>query len=85
MPRRYFDYLPEFEPLNRVSSIGAYMIATGFVIALIAVVKALVEKQPPVGDNPWGAKTLEWTTASPPPHENFLVTPKVTTGPYDYR
>ena len=85
MPRRYFDYLPEFEHLNRISTIGAYMIATGFIVALIAVVKALVEKQPPVGDNPWGAKTLEWTTASPPPHENFLKTPTVTAGPYDYR
>ena len=37
------------------------------------------------GDNPWGGKTLEWTTASPPPHENFLVTPTVTAGPYEYR
>src|SRR5690606_12447842 len=23
MPRRYFDYLPEFEPMHRLSSIGA--------------------------------------------------------------
>jgi cytochrome c oxidase subunit I len=85
MPRRYFDYLPEFEPLNRISTVGAYMIGTGFVIALIGVVKALIEKQPPVGDNPWGAKTLEWTTQSPPPHENFHQTPVVTAGPYEYR
>jgi cytochrome c oxidase subunit 1 len=28
---------------------------------------------------------LEWMTASPPPHENFLVEPVVTDGPYEYR
>ena len=25
--------------------------------------------------NPWGANTLEWQTSSPPPHDNFKVTP----------
>jgi cytochrome c oxidase subunit 1 len=85
MPRRYYDYLPVFEPLNRMSTIGSYMIGTGFVIALIAVIHALLSKQEPVGDNPWGAKTLEWTTTSPPPHDNFEKTPIVTAGPYEYR
>jgi cytochrome c oxidase subunit 1 len=85
MPRRYYDYLPVFQHLNRLSSIGAYMIGTGFVFALIAVIKALVEDQPNPGMNPWGAKTLEWTTPSPPPHDNFAKTPIVTAGPYEYR
>lgn len=34
--------------------------------------------------NPWRATTLEWTTTSPPPHDNFAMTPKVCRGPYDY-
>jgi cytochrome c oxidase subunit 1 len=34
--------------------------------------------------NPWEATTLEWTTTSPPPHDNFAVTPAVHRGPYDY-
>ena len=34
--------------------------------------------------NPWGAKGLEWETASPPPTENFPVTPIVTTPAYAY-
>ena len=84
MPRRYFDYLPAFEPLNRVSTIGAYMIGSGFVVTLVCVIHALRNGRI-AGDNPWGGKTLEWTTASPPPHENFLKTPIVTAGPYEYR
>jgi len=37
-----------------------------------------------VSNNPWEATTLEWTTTSPPPHDNFDKTPVVHRGPYDY-
>jgi len=37
-----------------------------------------------VSNNPWDATTLEWTTTSPPPHDNFGKTPVVHRGPYDY-
>jgi heme/copper-type cytochrome/quinol oxidase subunit 1 len=36
------------------------------------------------GPNPWPATGLEWQTASPPPTENFEVTPVVTWEPYDF-
>ena len=36
-------------------------------------------------DNPWNATTLEWTTATPPPHDNFGgIAPVVFNGPYEY-
>jgi len=35
-------------------------------------------------ENPWQATTLEWTTTSPPPAENFASPPSVHRGPYDY-
>ena len=36
-------------------------------------------------DNPWEATTLEWSTATPPPHDNFGGrTPVVNHGPYEY-
>ncbi len=84
MPRRYFDYLPAFEPLNQISSVGSWTIGVGFLIGLWVIIHGLLrgEKAP---DNPWGAKTLEWQTTSPPPHENFYDQPKVTGGPYEYR
>lgn len=84
MPRRYYDYLPAFESLNKISTVGAWTIGIGFLIALVVIIRGVFwgEKAP---DNPWGAKTLEWQTSSPPPHENFLTTPTVTAGPYEYR
>jgi cytochrome c oxidase subunit 1 len=42
-------------------------------------------KGPRVSDNPWEATTLDWAaTPSPPPHGNFLETPRVYRGPYEY-
>ena len=42
-------------------------------------------KGPKASDNPWDATTLEWTTATPPPHDNFGgKTPVVNNGPYEY-
>ncbi len=84
MPRRYFDYIPAYENLNRISTVGSWMIAIGFVIALVSIIKALVsgEKAPA---NPWGSKTLEWMTESPPITHNFSHDPVVTEGPYEYK
>jgi cytochrome c oxidase subunit I len=84
MPRRYYDYLPEYESLNKISSLGAWTIGTGFVIGLGVIIHGMLKGQKS-GPNPWGAKTLEWQTPSPPPHENFITTPVVTAGPYEYR
>jgi cytochrome c oxidase subunit 1 len=42
-------------------------------------------KGPKASDNPWESTTLEWTTATPPPHDNFGgKTPVVNHGPYEY-
>lgn len=84
MPRRYFDYLPAYESLNKISSVGAWTIGIGFLIALGVILQGMF-RGPKATDNPWGAKTLEWQTSSPPPHENFLTTPTVSAGPYEYR
>lgn len=84
MPRRYQDYIPEYALLNKISSMGSWLIASGFILSLYIIIQALRkgEKAPA---NPWGAKTLEWTIPSPPIHENFTTTPVVTAGPYEYR
>ncbi|OFZ12243.1 MAG: cytochrome c oxidase subunit I [Bdellovibrionales bacterium RBG_16_40_8] len=84
MPRRYYDYLPQYASLNRISSVGSWTIGLGFFIALGVIIYAITKgKKAPA--NPWGGKTLEWTIASPPPHENFLIEPIITAGPYEYR
>jgi cytochrome c oxidase subunit 1 len=84
MPRRYFDYLPMYETLNKISTVGSYMIGIGFVIGIITIIKAIGSNDVAPA-NPWGAKTLEWTIPSPPPHHNFDVEPVITAGPYEYR
>lgn len=84
MPRRYFDYIPAYESLNSISTMGSWLIGIGFVIGLISIIHGLL-KGKKASANPWGAKTLEWQTASPPTHYNFDVDPVVTAGPYEYR
>ena len=83
MPRRYHDYIPTYEPLNQLSTVGSWMIGLGFVIVFFVVLHALL-KGKKAGPNPWGAVTLEWQTDSPPPHENFHKTPVVGKSPYEY-
>ena len=84
MPRRYHDYVPEYAALNKISTFGSWFILLGFLISLYVIIQGL-RKGAKAPANPWGAKTLEWTIPSPPPHENFTTTPVITAGPYEYR
>jgi cytochrome c oxidase subunit 1 len=82
MPRRYYDYLPQFEIYHRISTVGSYVMAAGFFLIAYYLLRSLFRgKAAPM--NPWGGNSLEWHTASPPPHDNFAVTP-VAEDPYDY-
>jgi cytochrome c oxidase subunit 1 len=83
MPRRYFDYVPEFTSLHRLSTYGSWVMATGFICMAISLFSAF-RRGRIAGNNPWGALSLEWTTTSPPPVENFAETPIITHGPHDY-
>jgi cytochrome c oxidase subunit 1 len=83
MPRRYHNYLPMYQPLNDVSTVGAYILLAGFLIVATYLIHSLI-KGKPAGNNPWGALGFEWETTSPPPPENFETPPSVTHGPYDY-
>jgi cytochrome c oxidase subunit 1 len=82
MPRRYYNYLPEFQDLHQLSTIGAYILGLGFLLTAYSLVQSL-RKGPPAPANPWGSRTLEWTIPSPPPYYNFHHPPTVTRGPYD--
>jgi len=83
MPRRYYDYLPYFEPLHKLSTIGSWILGTGLFLSAYVLLVSLFkgEKAPP---NPWGSAALEWQSESPPVMQNFRETPIVTRGPYDY-
>ena len=82
MPRRYYDYIKPYETLNQISTVGSWLISAGFLLVLITIIHSLLKgKKAP--ENPWGARTLEWQTGSPPIHENFSKQPEVTRGPYE--
>jgi cytochrome c oxidase subunit 1 len=83
MPRRYYQYVPEFQVWNVLSSAGASILAVGYLLPLGYLLYSL-RYGPRTGNNPWGATGLEWTTTSPPPRDNFAVTPIVVRGPYEY-
>ena len=83
MPRRYFDYLPKFQAFHGFSSAGSLVMAAGFIIMAFYLIYAIFKGRP-AGANPWGALTLEWSVASPPPHNNFDSVPVLEHGPYDY-
>ncbi|MEI4469733.1 cytochrome c oxidase subunit I [Frigidibacter sp. MR17.24] len=78
MPRRIYTYLPEmgWGDLNLVSTSGSLLLAAGFAISLWNVARSLA-RGAPAGDDPWGAGTLEWATASPPLNSNFPEQPVV--------
>jgi cytochrome c oxidase subunit 1 len=82
MPRRYYSYLDQFQPLHQFSSVGSYVLGFGFLLTAICLLSSL-KSGAEAGDNPWGGTTLEWQTSSPPPLENFVDPPVVTAGPYD--
>ncbi len=84
MPRRYYDYLPEFEKFHQISTIGSWILGTGFLIMLFMLIASLTKGGKKSPRNPWGSAALEWQTATPPPLANFTTVPTITRGPYDY-
>jgi cytochrome c oxidase subunit I len=87
--RRYSQYT-EVAYLQRLMPIHTFMTYAAIITIasqFIFVVNLFwsMFKGPKASDNPWESTTLEWTTATPPPHDNFGGrTPVVNHGPYEY-
>jgi cytochrome c oxidase subunit I len=77
-------YIHNLLPLQKFITYAAFVTLAGQLIFLINLFWSMAKGQKAV-DNPWEATTLEWTTATPPPHDNFGgQTPVVHNGPYEY-
>ena len=89
MPRRFsqfteYEYLQTLHPLVVLVSVAAIVtVLTQFVFYFNLIWSYFKGKK--ATDNPWDATTLEWTTATPPPHDNFAGhLPVVHRGPYEF-
>jgi cytochrome c oxidase subunit I len=84
MPRRYYNYLPQFQELHVVSTVGSWILGSGLFLTA-AYLLATFRKPMDAAMNPWGGRTFEWETQSPPITHNFDFDPVLKHGPYDYR
>jgi cytochrome c oxidase subunit I len=83
MPRRYHSYPEEFQPLHFTSTFFAFFNALGYVLVLGNLAwGALWGKK--AENNPYNSLSLEWTTQSPPVHDNFEMIPVITEWSYGY-
>lgn len=81
MTRRVSQQLdPAFHPWLVVAAVGAGLIAIGVLCQVIQVVVSIRdrEKNRDLTGDPWGGRTLEWATSSPPPFYNFAIEPTIT-------
>jgi cytochrome c oxidase subunit I len=80
MARRVYTYRPEFQSLNRFESWSYLLLLAAGVLLLVNVFRSL-KKGVMAGADPWHVndvqETLEWTTSSPPPKENFRTIPVI--------
>jgi cytochrome c oxidase subunit I len=84
MPRRYYNYLDQFQPLHAFSTMGSWVLGLSLFMTA-AYLLASLRKPMDAPDNPWGGTTLEWHCSSPPITHNFEEQPVVERDPYDYR
>lgn len=88
--RRIFDYsawpslvTPDLQLMQIIATVGVVIIFVGQIPFVYNMIISAINGQQ-AGRNPWNANSLEWATASPPPHGNFEVYPTVYRGPYEY-
>ena len=78
MPRRIHTYESAmgWDMWNLVSTAGSLIIGLSALMFLHIVFKS-IRKGKIAGNDPWDARTLEWSIPSPPPEYNFKVIPPV--------
>jgi cytochrome c oxidase subunit I len=83
MPRRVAVYAEEFQQINVIISVAAFILGIATFVLIYNIIVTLIAGKR-VGANPWRALTLEWATSSPPPAYNFVGDPVPFEDPYGY-
>ncbi|MCI0790942.1 MAG: cytochrome c oxidase subunit I [Chloroflexi bacterium] len=78
MPRRIYTYDSNmgWDLWNGVASVGALFLGVSFMIFIYNIVTSWRNGEA-AGNDPWDARTLEWSIPSPPPEYNFVEIPTV--------
>ena len=73
------DIDPQFHTLLCVAAFGAFLIACGIACIFIMFYVSVRDREQnrDLTGDPWGARTLEWSTSSPPPFYNFAIVPHI--------
>jgi len=74
LPRRHYGYFEEFTGLQQIATVGAVLLILGLFIAFLNLAISFFSGRA-APDNPWGAASLEWQTATPPTIDNFASPP----------
>ena len=79
MPRRYYDYDPQFELANAISSYGSFVLFLAQFIFIYNMIASFKNGED-ADDNHWYGDGIhfEWFIASPPNHHNFHEPPEWT-------
>lgn len=85
MPRRYYDYLPEYQIYHVISTIGSWILVPALFLMFGHFVYTLFKGARVTEKNTWGGETLEWQIDTPPIHENFTEIPVIEDSPYQYK
>ena len=78
MPRRIQSYPDGYGWgfWNAMSTGGSFLIAFSILVFIVNVMRSIRHGEI-AGDDPWDARTLEWSIPSPPPPYNFAEVPQV--------
>ena len=76
---RQLDHGPRDFPmestLHSISLTGGILLVAGFITLTGLFIYSMMRGKPVTSENPWETQGREWQTASPPPPENFSISP----------
>jgi cytochrome o ubiquinol oxidase subunit 1 len=70
---------PDLQIWFQIAAFGAFLILLGIISFLVQIYVSIRDREAlrDLTGDPWGGRTLEWSTSSPPPAYNFAFTPVI--------